>query len=160
MFETACRNQVPGTIRFSGGEGIATQGDLVWFSTKGDDRIWQYDVVGSSISLRYQAGEPSILSGVDNLWIDELSGSLFVAEDGGDMQVVMLRPDSTTESVVRLPAQDHSEITGPCFSPDGQRFYFSSQRGPAGVAGLPIGTTYEITGPFDELLGRTSVGAG
>ena len=156
----ACRNQVPGTIRFSGGEGIATRGDLVWFSTKGDDRIWQYDVVGGAISLRYQAGEPSVLSGVDNLWIDDASGALFVAEDGGDMQVVMLRPDSTAESVIRLPGQDHSEITGPCFSPDGQRLYFSSQRGPAGVAGVPIGVTYEITGPFDELLGRTAAAAG
>lgn len=160
VFDTACRNQVPGTIRFSGGEGVATQGSVVWFSTKGDDRIWQYDLTTESISLRYQAGEPSVLSGVDNLWIDDASGALFVAEDGGDMQVVMLRPDSTAESVIRLPGQDHSEITGPCFSPDGQRLYFSSQRGPAGVADLPVGVTYEITGPFDELLGRNTAAAG
>ena len=33
-----------------------------------------------------------------------------------------------------------SEITGPAFSPDGRRLYFSSQRNP--------GTTYEVTGPW------------
>jgi len=159
VFDTACRDQVPGTIRFSGGEGVATKGDLVWFSTKGDDRIWQYDLVSGAISLRYQAGDPSMLSGVDNLWVDDASGALFVAEDGGDMQVVVLRPDGAVESLARLPGQDHSEITGPCCSPDGQRLYFSSQRGFAGVAGLPVGVTYEITGPFDELLGRTAVPA-
>ena len=161
VFDTACRNQVTGTLRFSGGEGVATHGDLVWFSTKGDDRIWQYDLVSGEMSLRYQAGEPSILSGVDNLWFDVGSGALLVAEDGGDMEIVVLRPDSSLEAVIRLPEQeDHSEITGPCFSPDGQRLYFSSQRGPAGVAGVPIGVTYEVTGPFDELLGRTTVAAG
>ena len=48
----------------------------------------------------------------------------------------------------------------PAFSPDGQRLYFSSQRGPAGVADLPVGVTYEITGPFDQLLGRNPVAAG
>jgi hypothetical protein len=37
-----------------------------------------------------------------------------------------------------------SEITGPVFSPDGTRLYFSSQRG-----GDPqTGITYEVTGPF------------
>jgi secreted PhoX family phosphatase len=37
-----------------------------------------------------------------------------------------------------------SEVTGPVFSPDGTRLYFSSQRG-----GNPqTGITYEVTGPF------------
>ena len=43
------------------------------------------------------------------------------------------------------------------FRLDGQRLYFSSQRGPVSN-GLPVGfmggVTYEITGPFDTLLGR------
>jgi len=155
LFATSCRRQVPGTIEFDGGEGIATLGDLVWFTTKGDDRIWQYDVVGSAISLRYQAGAPSTLGGVDNLWVDQASGALFVAEDGGDMEVVMLQPDDSAVSVIRLPDQEGSEVTGPCFSPDGQRLYFSSQRARTGDLGLPLGITYEVTGPFDELLGRT-----
>lgn len=150
-----CRHQVRDTMRFDGGEGIATLGGSVWFTTKGDDRIWEYDLATSTVVLRYQAGGSSTLSGVDNLWVDPSTSNLFVAEDGGDMEVVLLRPDNTTLSVARLPDQDISEITGPCFSPDGQRLYFSSQRGPAGPAGAPLGVTYEIAGPFDELLGRT-----
>lgn len=154
FLQTPCRRQVPGTIEFDGGEGIAADGGLVWFTTKGDERVWEYDTVSDQVRLRYQAGGASELSGVDNLWIDRASGGLLVAEDGGDMQVVLLRPDNAVEPVVQLPGQDISEIAGPCFSPDGQRLYFSSQRGPVGSAGLPLGITYEVTGPFDELLGR------
>ncbi|CAN5643185.1 DUF839 domain-containing protein [soil metagenome] len=154
LIDTPCRRQVPGTIAFSGGEGIATLGDLLWFSTKGDDRIWQYSLSTGAISLRYQAGSPSPLEGVDNVWVDSASGALFIAEDGGNMEVVMLRPDDSAVPVIRIPGQEGSEITGPCFSPDGQRLYFSSQRAPVGPLGLPLGVTYEVTGPFDELLGR------
>ena len=154
LLDTPCRHQVPDTLAFSGGEGISTLGDLVWFSTKGDDRIWQYELSTGEITLRYQAGSPSALSGVDNLWIDAASGALLVAEDGGDMEVIRLSTDNIAVPVVRLPDQDHSEITGPCFSPDGQRLYFSSQRAQIGDLGLPLGVTYEVTGPFDELLGR------
>lgn len=156
LLELACRHQVPHSIEFDGGEGIATDEGLVWFSTKGDDRVWEYDTTTSTVRIRYQAGGGSQLSGVDNLWVDKASGGLLVAEDGDNMEVVLLRSDNTVEPIVRLPNQDISEITGPCFSPDGQRLYFSSQRGPVGPAGLPLGITYEVTGPFDELLGRAS----
>jgi secreted PhoX family phosphatase len=152
--ETPCRRQVPGTMAFDGGEGVATDGSLVWFTTKGDERVWEYDTTSGAVSLRYQAGGSSGLSGVDNLWIDAASGGLLVAEDGGSMELVLLRPNNSIEPLVRLPGQDISEITGPCFSPDGQRLYFSSQRGPVGAAGLPQGITYEVSGPFDDLLGR------
>ena len=152
--EPPCRRQVPGTIAFDGGEGIATDGTLVWFTTKGDERVWQYDSATAQVTLRYQAGGSSELSGVDNLWLDATSGGLLVAEDGGDLQVVLLRSDNSVEPVVQVPGHDISEIAGPCFSPDGQRLYFSSQRGPVGAAGMPQGITYEVTGPFDELLGR------
>ena len=154
LLDTACRRQVAGSIEFDGGEGVATDGGIVWFTTKGDERVWQYDTDTAQVSIRYQAGGSSVLAGVDNLWIDQASGGLLVAEDGGNMEVVLLRPDNSVEPIVRLPGQDFSEITGPCFSPDGQRLFFSSQRGPVGAAGLPLGITYEVTGPFDELLGR------
>ena len=91
---------------------------------------------------------------MDNLLVDERSGCLVVAEDGGDMQVVAIRPDNTAIVVAQVLDQGGSEITGPCFSPDGQRLYFSSQRAPIGALGLPLGITYEISGPFDEMMGR------
>lgn len=148
------RLQVPATMRFDGGEGIDTLGDLVWFTTKGDNRVWEYSITAGTVSLRYQGGGASELSGVDNLWVDNPSGALLVAEDGGDLQVVAIRPDNTTEVLVQAVGHGGSEITGPCFSPDGQRLYFSSQRGPVGLLGTAVGVTYEVTGPFDALLGR------
>ena len=149
-----CRKQVDATIEFNGGEGMSTDGQTVWFTTKGDNRVWELDSSTGDFDVRYQGGGSSILSGVDNLWLDQGSGSLLVAEDGGDMEVVMLRPDNTAVSVIQLPGQDGSEVTGPCFSPDGQRLYFSSQRGSVGPLGFPLGITYEVTGPFDDLLAR------
>ena len=139
---------------FDGGEGVATDGTAVWFTTKGDDRVWQYDTVAEQVSLRYQAGGASALSGGDNLWFDADSGALLVAEDGGDMEVLVLRPDNTVEAIAGLPGHEHSEVAGPCFSPDGQRLYFSSQRAPVGPLSTVAGVLYEVTGPFDELLGR------
>ena len=79
------------------------------------------------------------------------SGDLYVAEDGDDMQVVRHHaPRATSCPVAQIvgealpPNAAPSEITGPVFSPDGTRLYFSSQRG-----GNPqTGITYEVTGPF------------
>jgi hypothetical protein len=39
-------------------------------------------------------------------------------------------------------------MTGPAFTSDMTRLYFSSQRGPEGDSAY--GITYEITGPFAE----------
>ncbi len=151
---TPTRLQVPGTARFDGGEGIDTLGDDVWFTTKGDRRVWRLRISTGQVSLRYQAGSPSTLDAVDNLWADAASGALVIAEDGGNMELVAIRPDDTAVVLARVPGQDGSEVTGPCFSPDGQRLYFSSQRAPVGPIGAPLGVTYEVTGPFDSLLGR------
>lgn len=151
---TLARYQVASMTIFDGGEGIDTQGDDLWFTTKGDSRIWHYSLATSQVSVHLQAGGGSMLDGLDNLWLDEPSGSLLVAEDGDDMQIVMVRPDLSLESIVQILGNDHSEITGPCFSPDGSRLYFSSQRGGVGPLGTPAGVTYEVTGDFDSLLGR------
>ena len=150
------RQQVPGMIEFDGGEGIDVLGDQVLFTTKGDRRIWRYDLTTSSVEVHYQAAEQGqgTLDAVDNLWVDDASSNVFVAEDGGNMEVVMLRPDNTAVAVARVVGQQGSEITGPCFSPDGQRLYFSSQRAPVGLLNAPLGVTYEVSGPWDELLGR------
>jgi secreted PhoX family phosphatase len=148
------RHQVPGTMRFNGGEGVDTDGTTVWFSTKGDNRIWAYSTTTQSVGLRYQAGRPSMLAGVDNLHLDRASGVLLVAEDGDDMQLVALFPDDSLQAVVQVLGHQGSEVTGPRFSPDGSRLYFSSQRGGAGPTGAPFGVTYEVSGPWDDVLGR------
>jgi hypothetical protein len=148
------RHQVPGTMRFNGGEGVDTDGTTVWFSTKGDNRIWTYSTTTQSVGVRFQAGRPSMLAGVDNLHHDRASGVLLVAEDGDDMQLVALFPDDSLLAVVRVLGHEGSEVTGPRFSPDGSRLYFSSQRGGAGPSGAPFGVTYEVSGPWGDVLGR------
>ena len=75
-----------------------------------------------------------------------------------DMEIVLITPDGLVAAFLRVANQDDSEITGPAFSPDGKRMYFSSQRGPANrslgdALGIEndsthIGITYEVTGPF------------
>jgi len=150
---TPTRLQVPSTIGFSGGEGIDTSGADVWFTTKYDKRVWHYRTDTSTVDLRYQGGS-GVLDGLDNLLVDEASQVLFIAEDDGNQELVVIRPDNSVEAVVQVPDQPDSEITGPCFSPDGQRVYFSSQRAPVGPSALAVGVTYEVTGPWDQYLGR------
>ena len=85
-----------------------------------------------------------MLSGVDNLTASA-EGELLVAEDGDDMQIVVLTADKVFP-LLQVVGHDRSEITGPAFSPDGSRLYFSSQRGKTGK--LEDGMTFEVTGPF------------
>jgi secreted PhoX family phosphatase len=138
------RDQVEGSKPFDGGEGCFYQGGICWFTTKGDNRVWAYDAANSTISLTYDADSP--LSGVDNV-TGTPGGDLFVAEDGDNMEVCIITPDGTVAPFVRIDGHDGSEITGPAFSPDGTRLYFSSQRGSGGGT-TDAGMTFEVTGPF------------
>ena len=53
---------------------------------------------------------------------------MYVAEDGGDMQIVLVRSDGRTYRSCNSTGVTGSEITGPAFDPSGTRLYFSSQR--------------------------------
>jgi secreted PhoX family phosphatase len=138
------RDQVEGSKPFDGGEGCYYAGGICWFTTKGDNRVWAYDAAASTISLTYDADAP--LSGVDNV-TGTSSGDLFVAEDGDNMEICVITPDAVVAPFVRVDGHDGSEITGPAFSPDGTRLYFSSQRGSGGGV-TDRGMTFEVTGPF------------
>ncbi|MGC5013916.1 alkaline phosphatase PhoX [Streptosporangium sp. DT93] len=141
----ATRHQVEGARRFSGGEGCHYAEGVCFFTTKGDDRVWAYDAEEETLRVVYDAGAP--LSGVDNI-TGTPSGDLYVAEDGGDMEINVITPDRVVAPVVRIEGHPRSEITGPAFSPAGDRLYFSSQRGPRGDADGTGGVTYEVSGPF------------
>ncbi|NUL04607.1 DUF839 domain-containing protein [Streptomyces lunaelactis] len=146
---TATRNQVSGAKHFNGGEGCHYAGDTVWFTTKGDNRVWQVNLLNSTYELAYDDNlvnpGPAPLTGVDNI-TGSSSGDLFVAEDGGNLEICIITPNDIVAVFLRVTGQSSSEITGPAFSPDGQRLYFSSQRGTSGSSSG--GITYEVTGPF------------
>jgi secreted PhoX family phosphatase len=146
---TATRNQVSGAKRFNGGEGLHYANDTAWFTTKGDNRVWQLNLANSTYELAYDDSLVSPgtapLSGVDNV-TGTASGDLYVAEDGGNMEICIITPNDIVAPFLRLSGQSASEITGPAFTPAGNRLYFSSQRGTSGSSSG--GITYEVTGPF------------
>lgn len=137
------RTQVAGVHRFAGGEGIVYTNGYVFFTTKHDNRVWRLTLATQEIGVVYDiATSPNpILKGVDNIEVSP-TGELLVAEDGGDMQIVALTRSYKPVALVTLHGHDKSEVTGPAFSPDGRRLYFSSQRGTEGTA--EHGLTYEL----------------
>lgn len=146
-------NRIADTAVFNGGEGVWYQNDRVFFATKGDNRIWMLNTTAQTLEVVYDfntAKSPNnILSGVDNITMTPF-GEVLVAEDGGDMQVVVVYPDGVTVPLLQIVGQDQSEIAGIAFSPDGKRMYFTSDRGgPAlqGGYGLGLGMLYELIIP-------------
>lgn len=147
------REQADGSRAFQGGEGIWYHEDTIWFTTKGDHSVWELDIPAQVLRRVWQGspggGAAGVLTHVDNITVEAGSGDLIVAEDGGNMELVLISTEGVVVPFARLVDPGHriSEMTGPVFNPDGTRLYFSSQRGP-NSSGQTLGVTYEITGPF------------
>lgn len=143
------RHQVPAATRFKGGEGIWYHQGTVYLTTKGDNRVWQYDVATASLTVLYDAAlaPDPVLAGVDNVTVSS-TGEILIAEDGDDMQIVVLDALGNPKPLLQVMQQNHSEITGPALNPAGNRLYFSSQRGPSNRFPNNLGVTYEIIFPF------------
>jgi secreted PhoX family phosphatase len=147
--EVPTRKQVPEAETFDGGEGCWYHEGMVYFTTKGDNRVWALDTAANTLDLIYdkhsdQAFNPGI-GDVDNLTVSA-GGVVLVAEDGSEMRLVVVGTDVTPFELVNVIGQRDSEICGPAFSPDGERLYFSSQKGYAGDH--TDGRIYELRGPF------------
>lgn len=147
--ELPTRKQVADAERFDGGEGCWYHEGMVYFTTKGDNRVWALDTNANTLDLIYdkqsdQAFNPGI-DDVDNLVVSA-GGDVLVAEDGSEMRLVVVGADITPFELVNVVGQRDSEICGPVFSPDGERLYFSSQKGYTGDH--TDGRIYELRGPF------------
>jgi uncharacterized protein len=159
-----CRQQAPATP-FAGGEGCIYDDSMVFLTTKGDDRVWLYDVRAQTMVVLYDAAdfEDPVLTGVDHVIVQPGTGNIVVAEDGGDMEAVMIRRDDyALFPLLQMTGPEHgqqlpppldpvplySEVSGLAFNPAGDRLYCNSQRGFGG------GVTYEIQGPWLEALQR------
>ena len=151
------------TTRFNGGEGAWIHAGMLFFTTKGDNRVWELNLATGAIAVLYEAAaSDGPLKGVDNITAHSATGDLFVCEDGGNMEICIIpAAGADTREVapfLRVTGQSSSELTGVAFSPGGTRMYFSSQRGTD-----DSGITYEVTGPFrssPEAAPRTLVSRG
>lgn len=162
------RTQVAGAAHFRGGEGTWYDEGIVYFTTKGDQRVWALDVVAQKLEILYDeaaVGPSAPLSGVDNITVSP-SGDIFVCEDGADHDICMITPDYEISRFLKLHPDIHAgpadpspfadnETVGVVFSPDGTRMYFGAQRSfpVAGIDAIPAGVVYEITGPFRQTRG-------
>lgn len=168
---TATRRQAQaqGATAFSGGEGCYHQAGTVLFTTKGDDRVRAL-TLGSgttpdTIEVLYDGGadgDAGVLNGVDNIIVSPHTGHIYVAEDGDNMEVVVIETDQaggrTAAPLVRATGVQHgrslpgspvptaSEVTGLALSPDGTRLHFNGQRT------FALGATYQVTAPPGQVF--------
>ncbi|MBK5232677.1 MAG: DUF839 domain-containing protein [Thermoleophilia bacterium] len=141
------RMQVVQASKFKRGEGCWYDEGIIYFATTQDDRVYAYNCADKELEVIYDGvalGPDAPLHDTDNVTVSPISGDLFVAEDGDDLQVCLISTEGEVAPFVQLPgvAHENSELTGPVFDPTGKRFYFSSQRA------APSGTIFEISGPF------------
>lgn len=143
----ATRYQIKTSTAFDGGEGIDYLNGNIYMGTKGDDRIWKYDIADNTMSIFYDVdtSENPILEGIDNVLAVE-TGEILVAEDGGNLQIIVILPNGELRPLLQVVGQPNSELTGPAFNHHGNCLYFSSQRGKTGTSAG--GITYEVKGPF------------
>lgn len=140
------------TTPFDGGEGAWIHERRLLFTTKGDRRLWEMALDHRRLRVLHDCtlAPEAPLDAVDNVVAHTPTGDVFVAEDGGNMELCSVQPlpggGRRVGTFLRIEGQDGSEITGPAFDPSGTRLYVSSQRGIDGR-----GITYEIVGPFDVL---------
>ena len=158
-FETPTRAQVPEMTRFDGGEGIWHDGGVLYFTTKGDRRLWAYDAAAATLEVVFDhaLAPDASLDAVDNVTVSG-AGEIFVCEDGGNMEIGLITPEREVSPFLRFTGPAHptegefrSEVCGVVFDPSGTRMYCTSQRAhpQSGTAPGP-GAVYEVSGPFTQ----------
>jgi uncharacterized protein len=141
-------HQTPPGNAFTKAEGAWYHDGIVFFATSFNHRIWAYDTRLSTLQVIYSGDmtrpDQYTINKPDNITVTAF-GEVLASEDGGNLEIGVVRSDGTSQVVMRLTGHDGSEITGPALSPDGSRLYFSSQRGTTGKS--ENGVTFEIMLP-------------
>jgi len=132
-----------------------------WLSCEEHERglVWECDPTGASQgtsrpalgAFSHEAAAVDPVGGQVYLTEDRPDGRLYrftpLREDGDDMQICILTKEREVAVFLQIVGHEvagvRGEITGPAFTPQGDRLYFSSQRGTDGQ-----GITYEVAGPF------------
>lgn len=141
------RYELPATLRSLPPGGSRPSRALIFFACKGDNRVLAYDIDNELIEIVFDNDSIELpMDDVDNLVVSP-AGDVIVAEDGEAMRLIVVVPNQPAKTLLQI-SLGGSELTGPAFTPDGSRLYFSSQRGP----NLPLlktgsGVTYELTIP-------------
>ncbi len=159
--QTPTRKQVAEMTPFNGGEGIWHDGGVLYFTTKGDKRLWAYDSRTGTLEIVFDhaAAPDSSLDAVDNVTVSA-AGEIFVCEDGGNMEIGLITPEREVSPFLRFTGPAHpvegefkSEVCGVVFDPSGTRMYCTSQRAHPQSPNAPgPGAVYEISGPFRQPL--------
>jgi secreted PhoX family phosphatase len=153
------RTQVPGATTFDGGEGLWYHEGVLYFTTKGDRKVWAYDARARKIEVLYHHSlvPAAALNAVDNVTVAP-NGDVYVCEDGGNMEICLITPKRVVAPFCRFalpdgsvpPEHEGSEMVGVVFDPSAKRMYFGSQRAYPHVPGTPAadGALFEVEGPF------------
>jgi hypothetical protein len=162
VLPTPTRRQVAGATTFNGGEGIWFDSGVVFFTTKGDRKVWAYDTVLGRLETIYDrelAGDGTPLRAVDNVTVSR-AGDVYICEDGDNFEICLITPDRQVATFMRLDPVKHAgteaagnESVGVVFDPSGQRMYFGVQRSFEGQ-----GVVYEVSGPFRADTGAAPAG--
>ena len=160
--DLADRTIAVGAAAFTRGEGAwFGDGEVFFCCTDGGPsrigQIWRYRPsrfegygqereAPGELTLLVESGDARILEKCDNITVAPW-GDLIVVEDGDAEQYIRgVTPEGRVYTIGRNASPDrsgeYSEITGPCFSPDGSILFFNVQNGP--------GRTFAVRGPWAQ----------
>jgi secreted PhoX family phosphatase len=158
--DMAERTIAQGAASFTRGEGMwFGDGEVFFCCTDGGPgrigQIWRYRPsaqegtreeasAAGELTLLVESGSAQVLEKCDNITVSPW-GDLIVVEDGDAEQYIRgVTPEGRVYTIGRNASPDasgeYSEITGPCFSPDGSLLFFNVQNGP--------GRSFAVRGPW------------
>ncbi len=132
-----------GAAKFARGEGIFySNGDIYFSCTSGGSagvgQVWRYTPATETLRLYIQPNNAGILDFPDNIVVAP-NGDLFLCEDGGGTDfIVGVTPSGSLYKFARNRLNSN-ELTGVCFSPNGQIMFVNMQT---------PGITFAISGPW------------